>query len=128
MLRSFRGITIALAAALVGSMACGQTVLGTILGTVTDSSGAIVRGAKVSVTQVATGLVRTETSNATGEYSFPQLPAGVYRVDAELTGFKKTQRTGIELRVEDTLRIDLALQVGQLTETVSVEATAPVVN
>ena len=105
-----------------------QSVLGTILGTVTDSSGAIVRGAKVTVTQTATGLVRNATTNDAGEFSFPQLPAGPYRVEAEASGFKKTQRSGIELRVEDVLRVDVVLQVGQLTETVSVEATAPVVS
>src|SRR5258708_4677743 len=106
----------------------GQSVLATILGTVTDTSGAIVRGAKVTVTQVTTGLTRSETSNDAGEFSFPQLPVGPYSVDVELTGFKKSQRTGIELRVDDKLRVDVALQVGQLSETVSVEATAPVVS
>ena len=128
MLRRSRLLIIILVVVLLGAVANAQTTLGTILGTVTDSSGAIVRGAKVSVTQVTTGLVRTETTNATGEYSFPQLPVGLYRVEAEMAGFKKTQKTGIDLRVEDTLRVDLALQIGQLTETVAVEATAPVVS
>lgn len=128
MLRLFRVLTIALVVALLGMPMNAQTVLGTILGTVTDTSGAIVRGAKVSVTRVATGLVRTALTNDAGEYSFPQLPVGEYRVEAELAGFKKTQRTGVDLRVEDTLRIDLILQIGQQTETVSVEATAPIVN
>ena len=81
----------------------------------------------MSVTRVATGLVRTALTNDAGEYSFPQLPVGEYE-EAELAGFKKTQRTGVDLRVEDTLRIDLILQIGQQTETVSVEATAPIVN
>jgi len=121
-------LVVALVVALSGAIANAQTVLGTILGTVTDTSGAIVRGAKVSVTQVTTGLVRTELTNSAGEYSFAQLPVGLYRVEAELAGFKKTQQSGVDLRVEDTLRVDLALQIGQLTETVAVQGTAPVVS
>lgn len=123
-----RLMIVVLALALSGATTYAQTVLGTILGTVTDSSGAVVRGAKVTVTQIATGLGRTGFTNDVGEYSFPQLPTGPYKVEAELTGFKKTQRSGVELRVEDVLRIDLILQVGQMTETVAVEATAPIVS
>ena len=105
-----------------------QTVRGTILGTVTDTSGAVVRGAKVTVDQIATGLSRTELTNAEGEYSIPQLPVGPYTVTVVQTGFKKAEHTGIELRVDDKLRIDVTLALGQLSETVAVEATAPVVN
>jgi hypothetical protein len=105
-----------------------QTVRGTILGTVTDASGAVVRSAKVTVVQTATGLSRTELTNGEGEYSIPQLPVGPYRVTVEQTGFKKAEQTGIELRVDDKLRIDVTLALGQLSETVAVEATAPVVN
>jgi hypothetical protein len=105
-----------------------QSVRGTILGTVTDASGAVVRGAKVTAVQTATGLTRTELTNAEGEYSIPQLPVGPYTVTAEQPGFKKTERSGIELRVDDKLRIDLSLALGQVSETVAVEATAPVVN
>lgn len=67
-------------------------------------------------------------TNESGEYSIPQLPVGPYIVDVEQTGFKKTERTGVELRVDDRLRIDVVLPVGQLTETVAVEATTPVVS
>lgn len=105
-----------------------QTVRGTILGTVSDSSGAVVRGAKVTATQTATGLVRTEMTNGEGEYSIPQLPVGPYTVSVEQAGFKKTERSGIELRVDDKLRIDLTLSIGGVSEIVAVEGTAPVVN
>ncbi len=105
-----------------------QSVRGTILGTVTDDSGAIIRGASVVAHQTATGLTRTEHTNEAGEYSIPQLPVGPYIVSVEQPGFKKTERTGIELQVDDKLRIDVVLPVGQLTETVAVEATSPVVS
>lgn len=76
MIRVSRLLTCILAIAISSWTAQAQTVLGTILGTVTDSSGAIVRGAKVTVTQVSTGLVRSAMTNDAGEYSFPQLPCG----------------------------------------------------
>ena len=104
-----------------------QSVRGTILGTVTDDSGAIIRGAVVEARQAATGLTRTEHTNDAGEYSIPQLPVGQYVLTVEQPGFKKTERTGIELRVDDRLRVDIALPVGQLTETVAVLETTPLV-
>ena len=103
--------------------ASAQTVRGTILGTVTDSSGAVIRRAKVTVREISTGLTRSELSNDEGEYSIPQLPAGHYNIVVEEPNFKKTERTGVELRVDDRLRIDVTLTVGQVTETVAVEAT-----
>ncbi|HXB74034.1 MAG TPA: TonB-dependent receptor [Candidatus Acidoferrales bacterium] len=105
----------------------GQSVRGTILGTVTDTSGAVIPGAKITARQTATGLTRTEVSNADGEFSIPQLPVGQYALIVEQANFKKSERTGIELRVDDKLRVDVVLAVGQVTETVAVEATAPVI-
>ncbi len=106
----------------------GQSVRGTILGTVTDASGAVVRSAKVTATQTATGLTRTDLTNDEGEYAIPQLPVGSYTVSVEQAGFKRTDRTGVELRVDDRLRIDVVLALGQVSDTVAVEATAPVIN
>ena len=94
----------------------------------TDSSGSVIRGAIVTVRQLSTDLTRSETTTDTGEYSIPQLPVGPYLLSVEQPGFKKTERTGVELRVEDKLRIDVVLAIGQLTETVAVEATNPVVS
>ncbi len=71
-----------------------QTVRGTILGTVTDESAAVVRGAKVTAVQPTTGLSRTELTNGEGEYSIPQLPVGLYTVTVEQAGFKKTEKNG----------------------------------
>ncbi len=110
------------------TLAISQTIRGTILGTVTDSTGALVRGAKVTALQTATGQSRSEVTNDSGEYSIPQLPVGPYTIAVEQSGFKKSERTNIDLRVDDQLRIDVSLAVGQMTDTVAVEATAPVVN
>ena len=91
---------------LIADSGFSQSVRGTILGTVTDSSGAVIKGVHVTVQQTATGLTRTEVTNDTGEYSIPQLPVGPYIVAAEESGFKKTERTGVELRVDDRLGHD----------------------
>jgi hypothetical protein len=129
MSRNFRSFfNFFLAASVLASVAQGQSVRGTILGTVTDTTGAVIHGAKVTASHVATGLSRTEVTNDAGEYSILQLPVGQYTVTVEQTGFKKTERTGVELRVDDKLRIDVSLAVGQLTETVAVEASAPVIS
>jgi hypothetical protein len=108
--------------------ALAQTVRGTILGTVTDPSGAVTPKARVTVREAATGLARSEFTNNEGEYSIPQLPAGRYDLSVEAPSFKKTERTGIVLSVDDRLRIDVSLAVGQVTEVVSVEASASVVS
>ena len=110
-----------------GTSLWAQSVRGTILGTITDPSGAVVHKAKVTVREVATGLTRSELTSETGEYSIPQLPVGSLPSTVEQPSFKKTERTGIELRVDDQLRIDVALTLGDVAETVAVEAAAPVV-
>jgi hypothetical protein len=108
--------------------AFAQNIRGTILGTVTDETGAVIRGAKVTAHHIATGLIRSDTTNDSGEYTLPQLPVGIYAVSAEQPGFKKVERPNIELRVDDNLRVNLVLSVGQVTETVSIVDAAPVIN
>ena len=89
-----RNVHLLLSIGLAASVsAYSQSVRGTILGTVTDASGAVVRGAKVTAIQITTGLTRTELTNGEGEYSIPQLPVGPYTVTAEQPGFKKTERS-----------------------------------
>src|SRR3954462_12604886 len=102
-----------------------QTVSGTILGTVTDSSGSVVPNAKVTIVNEGTGLTRTVQADANGEFTAPSLPTGHYTVMAELTGFKTLTLSNIELGVDQRARIDLKLEVSAMTETVSVEATSP---
>src|SRR5882762_1057424 len=106
--------------------AVGQAVNATLLGTVTDSSGAAVPNAKVLITETNTGISRTSQTNDSGNYVFPDLPPGTYRVTAELSGFKRESKAGIGLVVNSTERIDLVLQPGNVSETITVEVETPI--
>jgi Carboxypeptidase regulatory-like domain/TonB-dependent Receptor Plug Domain/TonB dependent receptor len=101
-----------------------QVSSGTITGTVTDSSGAAVSGALVTVTQVAQNFSRTLMTNSYGLYEVKFLPVGGYRVTAEHAGFKKSIQQGLDLTVGQVMRVDFALSVGTATETVTVTADA----
>ena len=107
--------------------ALAQSVSGTILGTVTDSSGAIVAGAKVTIINEGTALTRTVTSDSNGEYTAPSLPTGHYTVMSEMTGFKALALSNIEVGVDQRVRINLKLDLGAMTESVSVKAETPLV-
>ncbi len=110
---------------LLPALARSQAVKGTLLGTVTDSTGASVPGATVTVTEVQTGISRSVTTNASGNYVFSNLKDGVYRVEAELSGFRKTVHENVKVDVNTTVRVDLSLQVGTVTEAVTVVQEAP---
>ena len=103
----------------------GQAVTGTLVGTVTDATGASVPNARVSIVEASTGVPRSTTTNESGNYSFPDLPPGTYTVNVEQTGFKKISRANIDVLVNSTARVDLVLTPGQITETVDVTAEAP---
>src|ERR1700681_2171220 len=108
----------ALAAGLVLVLpAVGQTV-GDITGAVTDSSGGVVVGATVTVTNPQTNFTRAATTNTAGIYNFPALQPGVYNIKAELQGFQSEIRNGVELQVQQTARIDFQLRVGGGAETI----------
>jgi hypothetical protein len=92
----------------------------TIVGTVTDPSGAVIPGVKVTVSNPEKGLTRELVSNPSGEYMAAKIPIGNYVVTAEAAGFKKLARSGITLSVGQTLRVDLQLAVGQVTQEVTV--------
>src|SRR3984893_7955112 len=104
-----------------------QTYEGRILGTVSDSSGASVVGAKVEIANVDTGITRSLESNETGEYVAPNLQPGQYTVTVQAPGFKKVQRTGIRLEVGKDARIDITLQPGDVQQTVQVTEEVPLV-
>src|ERR1039458_7298994 len=108
---------------LLSTIAYGQDT-GSIVGTVTDQSGSAVPSAQVTITNTDTGIVRATTTNATGNYSAHDLSFGHYSVRVEAPGFKQSDRTGITLAVNDTIRADASLQVGQAKESVTVEANA----
>jgi hypothetical protein len=97
-----------------------QTFRGTILGTVTDTSGAAIPGATVSVKNTGTGLLRTVTTDDDGNYSAPELPIGTYSVTVEKSGFKSGLVSGISVEVSTERRADVILQPGEVSETVEV--------
>src|SRR6478736_3007051 len=107
------------------SFAFAQT-LGTITGEVKDSSGALVPGATVTVTNKATNAARTTTSNQVGLFDFPALPPGSYAVKSELDGFKPASRE-VELQVQQTLRVDFALELATVSESLIVTGVSPLV-
>lgn len=98
--------------------------LGEITGRVTDASGAAVQSAKVTVFNVATSARRETTSTDAGDYTFPSLPPGAYNVKVEKPGFKLDSTNNVEVQVQQTVRLDFTLQVGQVSESVEVAATA----
>jgi outer membrane receptor protein involved in Fe transport len=98
-----------------------QTFRGTILGTVTDSSGAAVPGANVTVKNMETGLTRVVSTSDDGSYSAPELPIGNYSVSAEKSGFKLGLVTGISVEVSSERRADFVLQPGNVAQTVEVQ-------
>ncbi len=98
---------------------------GTITGTVTDAAGASVPGATLKATNPATGLTQTTSSSADGTFSIPYLPPGGYVITGEKAGFRTAEVTGIVVNVSTTVKVDLKLEVGQITERVEVTAAAP---
>jgi hypothetical protein len=100
--------------------AFSQTVSTEILGLVTDSTGAVIPGANVTAKRVATGDVRTTTTNETGNYVFPLLDIGEYEITCSVSGFKTELMHGIVLRLQEKARLNFQLQVGQQVETVEV--------
>jgi len=105
-----------------------QQNTGTISGTVTDPEGAVLAGAQVVVIQSDTKAAFRTATNESGNYIAPGLAVGRYEVHVEAKGFKKAVRTGIVLQVNQVARIDIAMELGQLTESVSVTAEAQLVD
>src|SRR6516225_2988803 len=105
--------------------AFAQSDRGTITGTVSDPAGAVVAAAAVEARNIATGAVYPVATSATGNYTIAQLPAGNYELSVNVPGFKKYVRAGLQVEVAGTDRIDITLEVGSATESVTVEAAAP---
>src|SRR3954468_3941837 len=122
----------ALAAVVLSSLlaapvfAQSQAANGTIEGTVADSSGGVLPGVTVTITNADTGLERWVVTNVEGQYRGLLLPLGQYRVSAELQGFKKAEQTGISLRAGDPATINFSLSVGTVSETVTITGEAPI--
>lgn len=108
------------------SPAWGQVDTGSILGTVTDATGAVIPGAQVILTNEGTGSQRSSQTQADGSFVFTPIPIGSYTVEVELPGFQRARRTGISLSIQQQLEIDFELSPGQVTETVEVTSALPV--
>jgi hypothetical protein len=104
----------------------GQATSGSISGNVTDLIGAAVPQATVKVTNEATDLARESRTSDLGSYSVPNLPPGTYSLSISKIGFRTFQRRGIELRVDDKLRVDSALALGLVSEAVNVTGLPPI--
>ena len=109
---------------LSGLVSLAQGPTGTISGTVTDPSGAVLPNSSVSVVNVATGVARKVQTDQVGLYTFPALPPGVYNITVERTGFQTELRSNITLQVQQSARMDFSLKVGQASQTVNVAADA----
>ncbi len=104
-----------------------QVDTATIVGTVQDSSGAIVPGASVTATEVNTNIKTSTRTDTAGNYVLTPLKIGNYAVAVEAQGFKKETRGGVVLQVQDRVRVDFALQIGSISEAINIEADVPVV-
>lgn len=105
-----------------------QVNTATVYGTVTDPSGATVANAQASLENTATGAKLATQSNSTGEFSFPVVPAGTYRLEVTATGFRSEIREGLVLSAGQNVKLALALQLGSVSNTITVQAEAPLVN
>ena len=118
---------VALASAVFAPPAHGQTITATLQGVVRDASQAALPGALVTVRERNTGLVRTATSDTAGSYVLSHLPAGTYDLTVELASFKTLRREGLRFQVGQETTLDVALEVGGVAETVTVQGETPLV-
>jgi hypothetical protein len=120
-------ISIALLVAVLGSASAWAQATAEISGTVRDQSGAVLPGVEVTMAQTETGIVRSTVTNETGNYVMTNLPLGPYRLQALLPGFRTFSQTGIVLQVGSSAVINPVLEVGQVSESVDVQADAALV-
>ncbi len=125
-MRSFQGFRMACRLSCVAliAVAAHAQVASRIRGTVRDASEAVIEGVKVTVLDLNRGVALTTQTNEAGQFSFPNLTVGDYRITAELPGFKKATTDDIEVDVNQTVEVNLRMEIGQVTETVEVSAVA----
>jgi outer membrane receptor protein involved in Fe transport len=124
-LRLFTGCTLAVLALVFSIPAGAQTANGSISGEVRDPASAAIPTAKVTLVNVATNETRSTITNSLGHYAFPLLPPATYRIEAQATGFKRFIRDNIKLDVALALAVDLDMEVGAISDSVTVTAEAP---
>src|SRR3989454_1094904 len=122
-------VTLIFALIVLGTcLSVAQISTATILGTVKDTSGALVPGVSITVKHTESGLTRSVVSGERGAYNVPLLPVGAYEITTTMPGFKQAVRSGINLVVGQEAVVDLTLEVGANTEQVTVTEEAPLVN
>src|SRR5271163_3480959 len=119
------GISLCLAAMLLGSPLSAQSTFGSVSGSVTDASGSAVPDAQVTLTDIGTAAKQTYTTGSDGLYQFVNLNPGEYRLDFEKAGFKHTKRDSVAVQVQQAVRIDATMEVGAVNQTVEVTAETP---
>ena len=123
MRRLLFGLSVGAVAGLASSSAYAQTA--SLAGTLTDTGGAVLPGVTVTITEVQTSASRTSATDERGNYRVPFLPPGRYRIEAGLPGFTTSVRENVVLSVDDGLRIDFTLQIGEVAEMFIVTAATP---
>ncbi|HZU25520.1 MAG TPA: TonB-dependent receptor, partial [Bryobacteraceae bacterium] len=116
-----------IAGCVLSAAALAQTSQGSIAGTVVDATGAVIGGAQITAKNTATGAVSQTESSSAGDYRLPNLNAGTYDVTANFAGFKAAQQTGVVVQVATTTSLNITMQPGEVTETVTVTGGAPTV-
>ncbi|MGI4755568.1 MAG: TonB-dependent receptor domain-containing protein [Janthinobacterium lividum] len=124
--RTLRATCLAVACVTLPATGLAQAVSGTLLGTVTDASGAAVPNARITITATDTGQVQKFTSNESGNYSVPGLQPGRYTVTVEAPGFKRETHSNIDLTSNSSTRVDAALATGSVSEEVTISTAPPV--
>ena len=125
MMRPVIGSVLILLVLCFSHAALGQAVNGTLLGTVSDSSGAAVSGAEVTATLTSTGSIHVSSTNGSGNYTFPDMQPGLYTITVDAKGFKKAEQQNINLLPDASPRVDVTLQPGNVSETIIVTTAPP---
>jgi len=113
---------------LLSGLAVAQVTTGSIIGTVKDAAGAVLPGVSIKLTNTDTGATRTVLADEFGRYNAPQLPLGGYEITAELQGFQTAVRRGVTLTIGREAVVDFTLQVGSVSQEVTVNAEAALVS
>ena len=121
-------VCLALAASLsLPTLLSAQGTSGRVVGRVSDASGALLPGTKVTLVNEATNVSRDTTTNENGDYDFVEVPVGTYRLEFDLTGFKRNVRRGVSLDINQVITLNMTMQVGATQEVVDVTSEAPLV-
>ena len=117
--------SIVLVVTLLGAQSPAQTTNGLMTGTITDTSGAVVPGVQVNVTNQGTTELRTTTTNSSGYYIVPQLPPGIYDISIKKQGFATENRSNVQLQVNQSATLDFKLTVSSTAQTIQVTGAPP---